>query len=122
MITETSELKRNQQIYWKRSGSFSECYFQRLHVVERQGLEPLKAVTIKYSGEEHILKPEELYPTYKDMFCDKHKGILQALIARGKESMAAISKRLVVPYSRVLNVNKQAKELGIIHAKETQTI
>lgn len=113
MITEP--LKRNTEVYWKRGGSFSKGYFQELyHIPRPAGVEPLKAVKMRYNDEEYTLKPDEVYPSYAAMFKEKHKDILSELNGCF-ESMKSIAEALMVPYSRVLRVNKEAKELGIIH-------
>lgn len=118
MITEP--LKRASLVYWKRGQSYSECQFKHLHIIPREGLPPLKAVTVRYSGEDHILRPEEVYSSYYDMFKEKHREILKALDV--ETNKAKIARDLNVPYSRVRSVFNEGKELGLCHAKIKETI
>lgn len=110
MITEP--LKRGTKCYWKRGGGYSCAYFVSLN---QMPIAP-HAVKLRHAGQDAIAKDCEVF-TETDKFKDKHALIIDQLsVIKNK---AEIARLLDIPYSRVLNVNKQAKELGIIHeAKE----
>lgn len=108
-------MKRGMKCYWKHGGTYSTAYFQSL---SQMPVTP-HAVTIKHGGEEFIVRDFEVFREV-DKFKDKHSDILEALLTQGNKILVA--RWLNVPYSRVLNVFKQAKELGVIHAKEAKTI
>lgn len=116
MITES--LKRGEKCYWKHGTVYSEMAFISL----TQMPHPPNAVKVSKAGEEYILKDSEVFRTYTEAFCDKHKAIIEALLNRGKESKIGISKRLRVPYSRIFSVIRECKELGVKYAQETQAI
>ncbi len=109
MITTETQPKRGQLVYWKRNTTYSEVAFMSLVQMPKSP----HAVKVHKAGEEYILKDCEVFPSIKEAFCDKHKRIIELLKVEGVV-MAQIARNLCVPYSRVLTVNKQAKEYGII--------
>lgn len=106
-------LKRGQLCYWKRNTTYSEISFVALIPMP---VAPHAVKAIK-GGEEYILKDCEVFTSLKEAFCDKHKRIIEALVNRGKESKAALARRLGVPYSRIFSVISDCKQMGVQYEK-----
>jgi len=113
MITQENQPKRGAKCYWKQSDDYRLCYFLNFN---QMPVAP-HAIKVERDGQEWTIRDFECF-TEEGKLRDKHSAILARLL-EGLNKMAQIARDLSVPYSRVLSVNKQAKALGIIHAKET---
>lgn len=115
MITQENQPKRGAKCYWKfGDDGYGTAYFISLTTMP---IAP-HAVKVEHHGQEWTLKDYEVF-TELDKFKDKHRDILNFFIEFDDATKVECSRRLSVPYSRVLNVYKTALEKGIIHAKET---
>lgn len=111
----TTALPRLSRCYLKSGNSYLPAKFLSLNQMPTAP----HAVKIVLRGSEFIAMDFQVM-TPKEKFEDKNGSIIGLLI--GKYNCAKIARDLGVPYCRVLSVRKQAKELGIIHAKETETV
>lgn len=109
MITqENAPTKRGEKLYWKQGDTFTTVYFRAYHPMP---VAPHAVSVVHHTGE--AIVSDFLIFTEKDRFQAQFRDELTALKGTYK-SKRALATQYGWPYSRVLNVYKEAKEYGLL--------